>query len=133
LKLLYSKGVAVPEPIKQTRHVLAMGMMEGEELYHHPELRDVQAVYNLILVNVRRAYKDARLIHGDLSPFNIILYPNQHILVIDCPQNVSTNHPNAEELLERDLRNVVTFFQRKYGLKKRLKDALFYVRENSGN
>jgi RIO kinase 2 len=131
LKLLYPKGVAVPEPIKRTRHVLVMGMIEGAELYHYPELPDAQAVYNEILVNVKRAYRDAHLIHGDLSPFNIILQPNQHILIIDWPQNVSTKHPNAKQLLERDLRNVLTFFKRKYGLQNRLKDALTYVRENS--
>jgi RIO kinase 2 len=131
LKLLHPKGVAVPEPIQQTRHVLVMGMIEGAELYHHPKLPDAKAVCNEILVNVRRAYQDAHLIHGDLSPFNVILQPNQHILVIDWPQNVSTKHPNAKQLLERDLRNVLTFFQRKYGLKNRLKDALTYVTENT--
>ncbi len=133
LKLLYPKGVAVPEPIKQTRHVLVMGMIEGAELYHHPTLPDAQAAYNEILVNVRRAYQDVHMIHGDLSPFNIILQPNQHILIIDWPQNVSTKHPNAEELLERDLRNVLTFFQRKHELKDKLKDALIYVTEDTKN
>jgi RIO kinase 2 len=131
LKLLYPKGVAVPEPIKQTRHVLVMGMIEGAELFRQPELPDAQAVYNEILVNVKRAYRDVHLIHGDLSPFNIILQQSQHILIIDWPQSVSTKHPNAEELLERDLRNVLTFFKRKYGLKNTLKDALKYVTENS--
>jgi RIO kinase 2 len=131
LKLLHPKGVAVPEPIRQTRHVLVMGMIEGAELYHYPELPDAQAVYSEILANVKRAYGDAHLIHGDLSPFNIILQPNQHILIIDWPQSVSTKHPNATQLLERDLRNVLTFFKRKYGLKSRLEDDLTYVRENS--
>jgi RIO kinase 2 len=131
LKLLYPKGVAVPEPIKQNRHVLVMGMIEGAELYHYPELSDAQAVYKEILVNVKVAFRDANLIHGDLSPFNIILQPNQHILIIDWPQNVSSKHPNAKQLLERDLQNVLTYFQRKYGLKNRLKDALTYIRENS--
>jgi RIO kinase 2 len=131
LKLLYQKGVAVPEPIKLTRHVLVMGMIDGAELYHYPKLADAQAVYDEILANVRKAYRDAHLIHGDLSPFNIILMQNQHILIIDWPQSVSTNHPNAEELLERDLRNVLTFFQRKHGLKDTLKDALTYVTGNS--
>ena len=133
LKLLYPKGVAVLEPIKQTRHVLVMGIIEGAELYHNSELPDAHAVYNEILVNVKRAYRDAHVIHGDLSPFNIILQPNQHILIIDWPQNVSTKHPNAKQLLERGLRNVLTFFQRKHGLKNTLKDALNYVQENSKN
>jgi RIO kinase 2 len=133
LKLLYPKRVAVPKPIKQTRHVLVMGMIDGAELFRQPELPDAQSVYKEILVNVKMAYRDAHLIHCDLSPFNIILQQSQHILIIDWPQSVSTKHPNAEELLERDLRNVLTFFQRKYRLKNRLKDALTYVTETSKN
>ena len=133
LKLLYPIGVAVPKPIKQTRHVVVMGMIDGVELYHLQKLLDPQAVYDEILVNVRRAYKDAHIIHGDLSPFNIILQQNQHILIIDWPQNVSTKHPNAMELLERDLRNVITFFQRKYELKNRLENDIAYVTEDSKN
>jgi RIO kinase 2 len=125
--------VAVPEPIKQTRHVLVMSMIEGVELYHLQKLLDPQAVYDEILVNVRRAYKDAHIIHGDLSPFNIILQQNQHILIIDWPQSVSTKHPNAEELLERDLQNVITFFQRKFELKNRLENAVVNVTEDSKN
>jgi RIO kinase 2 len=133
LKLLFPKGVAVPEPIKQTRHVLVMGKIEGAELYHHQKLSNPRAVYSEILDNVRRAYKDAQIIHGDLSPFNIILQENQHILIIDWPQSISTKHPNSEELLKRDLRNVITFFQRKYELKNRLENDLVYVTEYSEN
>ena len=127
LKLLYSKGVAVPEPIKQTRHVLVMSMIEGAELYHYPKLPDAQNVLNEILVNIRKTYQDVNMIHGDLSPYNIILQPNMQILIIDWPQNVSTKHPNAKELLERDIQNVLTFFQRKYGLETKLQYVLTYV------
>jgi RIO kinase 2 len=131
LNFLYPKGVAVPEPIKLNRHVLVMGMIEGSELHYHPKLPHAQAVLNEIMFNVKIAHQDAHLIHGDLSPFNIILRPNQHIIIIDWPQNVSTKHPMAKELLERDLRNVLTFFQRKYGLENRLKDALALIRQNT--
>jgi len=130
LKMLHPRGVAVPKPIKQNRHVLVMSMIEGAELYHYPELPDAQAVYNEILVNVRKAYQDVHMIHGDLSPYNIILQPNMHILIIDWPQNVSTKHPNARELIERDLRNVLAFFQRKHGVENRLEDDLIYVTDN---
>ena len=131
LKLLYSKDVAVPEPIKQIRHVLAMSLIDGVELFHHSSLPDSQSVLDEILVNVRKTYQDVNMIHGDLSPFNIILQPNQHIIIIDWPQNVSTTHPNAKELLERDLQNVLTFFTRKHGLVNRLEDAITYVTEDS--
>ncbi|UCC58404.1 MAG: serine/threonine protein kinase [Candidatus Bathyarchaeum sp.] len=133
LKLLRPKDVAVPNPIKQNRHVLVMSMIEGAELYHHQKLQDPQAILQEILLNVKRAYQDAHIIHGDLSSYNIILQPNQHILIIDWPQNVTTKHPNAKELLKRDLKNVLTFFQRKHGQKNRLKDALTYVTEDSRN
>jgi RIO kinase 2 len=128
LKLLFPRGITVPQPIKQNRHVLVMSMIEGTELYHYPELPDAQAAFIEILVNVRKAYQNVHVIHGDLSPYNIIIQPNQHILLIDWPQFVSTKHPNAKELIERDLRNVLTFFKRKYGIESQLEDALIYVR-----
>jgi len=131
LKILYPKGVAVPKPIKQNRHVLAMSMIEGAELYHHQELPNPQAVLNEILVNVRKAYRDANIIHMDLSPYNIILQPNQHILIIDWPQYVTVKHPNAQQLLKRDIQNVLTYFQRKHNLKTNLKEALAYIKEDS--
>jgi RIO kinase 2 len=131
LKILHSKGVAVPEPLKQNRHVLVMGMIEGAELFHYPELPKPEAVLNEILVNIRKAYQEAGIIHADLSPYNIILQPNQHILIIDWPQYVTAKHPNAQELLKRDVRNVLTYFQRKQKLKIRLKEALAYVKEGS--
>ncbi|MCW4035096.1 MAG: serine/threonine protein kinase, partial [Candidatus Bathyarchaeota archaeon] len=133
LKLLFPKGVAVPEPIKQTRHVLVMSIIDGAEVFRFPELPDAQDVFDEILLNVKKAYQEVHMIHGDLSPYNIILQPNRHILIIDWPQNVSTKHPNAKELLERDLTNVIDFFKRKYGLKKDLEAAVNYVTGKSEN
>lgn len=129
LKILHPKGVAVPEPFRQNRHVLVMGMIEGAELFHYPELPNPQAVLDEILVNIRKAYQEAGIIHADLSSYNIILQPNQRILIIDWPQYVTTEHPNAQQLLERDVRNVLIYFQRKQKLKIRLKEALAYVKE----
>jgi RIO kinase 2 len=128
LEILYPKGVAVPKPIKQNRHVLVMSMIEGTELYHYLELPNPKAVLNEILANIRKAYRDAHIIHGDLSPYNIILQPNQHILIIDWPQYVTTKHPNAQQLLKRDLQNVLEYFQRKHKVKTKLKEALTYVK-----
>lgn len=131
LKILYPKGVAVPEPIKQNRHVLVMSMIEGAELYHYQELPNPQVVLNEILVNIRKAYQDAHIIHGDLSPYNIILQPNQHILIIDWPQYVTVEHPNAQQLFKRDLQNVLKYFQRKHKLKTKLKEALTYIEKDT--
>ena len=130
LKLLYSEKVSVPKPIMQNRHVVVMSMIEGAELFRNPELDDANATYNEILANVKTAYQKVKMIHGDLSSYNIIVQPNQRILIIDWPQNISTKHSTAKELLERDLKNVVIYFQRKHDLKIKLEDALSYVTEN---
>jgi RIO kinase 2 len=130
LKILYPKGVAVPKPIKQNHHVLVMSMIEGAELYHYLELSNPQVVLNEILVNIRKTYRNAHIIHADLSPYNIILQPNQHILIIDWPQYVTIQYPNADQLLKRDLQNVLKYFQRKHKLKTKLKEALTYIQEN---
>jgi len=128
LRLVYPHGVSVPEPIHQNRHAVVMGMIEGAELIHYVEIPNPKSVLDEILLNVRKAYLEAGVIHADLSEFNIILKPDGHILIIDWPQFVERNHPNAEQLLKRDVRNVVRYFQRKFGVKTKLKDALTYVK-----
>jgi RIO kinase 2 len=50
-----------------------------------------------------------------------------HILIIDWPQYVTREHPNAQQLLTRDVRNILQYFKRKHMLKVKLKEALDYV------
>jgi len=128
LKLVYPHGIAVPEPISQNRHVVVMGMIEGAELVEHIRIPEPEKVLSEILANVRKTYLKAGVIHADLSEYNIILQPDMHVLIIDWPQYVSRDHPNAEELLKRDVHNVLRFFRRKCGLKPGLKEALDYVK-----
>jgi len=128
LKLVYPHGVSVPEPIQQNRHVVVMGVIEGSELVDYIQIPDPQNVLNEVLLNLRKAYVDVGLIHADLSEFNVIVKTNGHVLIIDWPQYVRKDHPNADQLLKRDVRNIVRFFQRKFKTKTRLKEALAYVK-----
>jgi RIO kinase 2 len=50
-----------------------------------------------------------------------------HILIIDWPQYVVADHPNAQQLLMRDVKNVLTYFSRRYGLKIKNKEVYAYV------
>ena len=127
MQLVYKNGVSVPEPISQNRHVIAMGMIEGAELSKYKEILKPEKILKEILRNVRKAYLKAHVIHADLSEYNIILKPDGHILIIDWPQYVMTNHANAEDLLERDLKNILTFFNRKFTVKVVVKEACDYV------
>jgi RIO kinase 2 len=127
LKLVHQHGVAVPEPICQNRHAIVMGMIEGGELGKWREIDDPTKVLMEILVNVRRAFLDAGVVHGDLSEYNVILKPDMHVLIIDWPQFVQRDHPNAEDLLVRDVKNVLDFFGRKFKVKVSLEDACSFV------
>ena len=127
LKLVFPHGVAVPEPISQNRHVLVMGMIEGAELAECKEIPEPKKILNEILLNVRRTYLKAGVIHADLSEYNVILKPDTHVLIIDWPQYVARDHPNADRLLTRDIRNILAFFGRKHLLKTKLKECLAYV------
>jgi RIO kinase 2 len=127
LKLVYQHGVAVPEPLSQNRHVIAMGMIEGAELAKWREISKPEKVLKEVLRNVKKAYLKAGVIHADLSEYNIILKPDMHILIIDWPQYVMANHPNAQQLLMRDVRNVLKYFSRRYRLKVKIREVLDYV------
>ena len=131
LKLVYPHNIAVPKPIQQNRHVIVMGMIEGAELTHHTQPSKPQNLLNEILLNIRKTYQEVGVIHADLSEFNVIVKPDEHILIIDWPQYVKRNHPNANQFLKRDIKNIVHFFQRKFNTKTRLKEALTYVKETS--
>jgi RIO kinase 2 len=127
MQLVHKNGVSVPEPISQNRHVIAMGMIEGAELSKYKEIAKPEKILKEILRNVRKAYLKAHIIHADLSEYNIILKPDGHILIIDWPQYVTADHANAGELLERDIKNVLTFFNRKFNVKVAVEEACDYV------
>jgi len=127
LNLVYGHGVSVPEPFSQNRHAIVMGFIDGAELANWRELENSEKVLREILGNVRKAYVKACVIHADLSEYNIILKGDMQVLIIDWPQFVRTDHPNAVELLERDVGNVLVFFNRRFRVKTSLEKIMQYV------
>ena len=127
MQIAYKNGISVPEPISQNRHVIAMGIIEGGELSRYRKIEKPERVLKEILRNIRKTYVKAHIIHADLSEYNIILKPDGHIQIIDWPQYVNTEHANAQGLIERDLKNVLTFFNRRFKTKIQMKEATDYV------
>ena len=126
LALTFNAGVHVPKPIYQNRHAIVMQRIEGSQLSEVASLDYPDVFLDEILENMQKAYK-AGIIHADLSEFNIIISKEGVVFIIDWPQYISSNHPNSEEVLERDVKNVLTFFSRKFRVKKNLDDALRIV------
>jgi RIO kinase 1 len=60
---------------------------------------------------VKRLYQKAKLVHGDLSEYNIMMWKGK-IVIFDMSQSVSIQHPMADFMLIRDLTNLNRFFSR---------------------
>lgn len=104
--------VAVPRPVDQNRHAILMEKFDGVELARASlPTEQVTGVCDLVLREMRGAY-EAGYVHADMSQHNVAV-AESGITVFDWPQAVPTDHENANEFLERDVKNVVSFFQRK--------------------
>jgi len=121
-------GVPVPSPIGQNRHLVAMSMFEGSELSRIGFLPQPAITLRRILLKLRLLFCDARLVHGDLSEYNILMPDSGQFVFIDWPQSVAASDPGASELLTRDISNIVKFFARRYNAFVPVQDALDYVR-----
>jgi RIO kinase 1 len=107
-------GVRVPEPIAVERNVLVMELVglveERARRLAEVNVENPETAYEVVREYMRRLY-DAGLVHGDLSEYNLIVHDGE-LVVIDLGQAVTVHHPNAADFLERDCRNVATFFTR---------------------
>jgi RIO kinase 1 len=107
-------GVRVPEPIAVERNVLVMELVglveERARRLAEVNVENPETAYEVVREYMRRLY-DAGLVHGDLSEYNLIVHDGE-LVVIDLGQAVTVHHPNADDFLDRDCRNVAKFFTR---------------------
>ncbi len=105
--------VRVPSPIDHNRHAILMERVAGAELSRARMAPDVVvSLLDEILQEVARTYRSG-YIHTDLSEYNILV-TSEAFWLIDWPQAIPTDHPNSNELLRRDIENVIAFFERKH-------------------
>ncbi len=105
----------VPVAVATNRHTVLLKELPGVRLTNRPELLDDKKVLREIIETVRDAYVKAGMINGDLSEYNI-LTDGKAVWLIDWPQWVGKDHPNAKDLMKRDVAAVERFFERSYGL-----------------
>jgi RIO kinase 1 len=113
---LTEAGVRVPRAYGHFRNVLVMEFIGTPEGIAAPRLVDVSiedpaALYEELVVQIRRMAQQAKLVHGDLSPYNV-LFHDGHAVLIDVAQAVSADHPEAHRLMERDIRNFSKYLGR---------------------
>jgi RIO kinase 2 len=112
LESLYP-AVSVPRPIDQNRHAILMEKVDGVELSRAKlEPEQVPGVMDLVLAEMATAYEEG-YVHADMSEYNVFV-SSEGVTVFDWPQAVPTEHENSEELLRRDVDNLLGYFERKY-------------------
>ena len=124
MKRLYP-DVSIPKPVAISRHALAMEFLSGDQL-NRVIISDPRECLEIILDEIRKTYEKG-IVHADLSEFNVIVMEDD-LKIIDWPQAVDINHPSAAELLERDVGNILRFFERRYRIDMPLEDALTIVK-----
>ncbi len=119
LHLALKAKVKVPKPIAIRKNVLVMQFI-GKNGNPAPELREVppknpQLIYNKLVEYIKRLYRKAELVHGDISEYNVMVWRGRPIL-FDMAQAVLLSHPMATTFLKRDLQNLNRYFK-KLGVK----------------
>jgi len=114
LKRIYKLNLNTPKPIGYNRHIVVMSYLRGKELVYYKSIKNPDKIFNRIIKQMEIIYQKANIIHGDLGEFNIVLDEKGNILIIDWLQWIPSDHPNATSILERDIRNVCNYFQKKY-------------------
>ena len=124
-------GVKVPLPIAFMKNILVLEFI-GDEKGNAPMLKDCkdadyQAVYDKIIEYVARLVYVGKLVHADISEFNILMW-NDEPVIIDIGQGVLTSHPRAKEFFDRDVENISRYFSKK-GVEKSTEDVLTDLRK----
>jgi RIO kinase 1 len=118
LQRMHAAGVAVPKPVRAFENILVMEYLHtGPNHDPAPTLKeargwDADAVFEEVRAQGRRIVAGARLVHGDLSEYNIVMAQGTP-RVIDVGQSVVLDHPQAPEYLRRDALNIAKFFARR--------------------
>ena len=115
LEKLYALGAKIPKPILHIENGIFMELLGDTETVA-PRLSDLELTktqakkaFNKIIESMQ-IFWDFGIVHADLSQYNILWWKDEPY-IIDFPQSINKKtHPNASELLERDLKNISNYF-----------------------
>ena len=114
---IWNANIPCPQPVLLKQHVLLMEFL-GRDGWPSPRLKDaslsdkrLREAYVQCVLILRHLYHRCKLVHGDLSEYNLLWHRNQ-VYVIDVSQSVETDHPSALDFLRSDVANVNDYFRK---------------------
>jgi len=116
LMRMRSAGISVPEAYLCRGNILIMEYIGNEDSpsFTLKDMVDVdyERTYRKITDYMKLMYKKARLVHSDLSEYNILMRSEAEPVIIDVAQAVLIEHPNSMEFLNRDVKNINNYFRK---------------------
>ncbi|MFL6359172.1 MAG: serine protein kinase RIO [Nitrososphaeraceae archaeon] len=115
LRTAYENGLSVPAPYKVRQNVLVMEFIGDDAGIPCPILLNSNSVisedYREIIEQMSKLYQKAKLVHADLSEYNIFKCTNGRIVLFDFGSSVNIKQPNSGQFLKRDITNINRFFR----------------------
>ena len=115
---LYNVRVPVPYPVQIVGTEVLLEFIGDDDGIGAPRLAETRPAPDELaslwsqLVDATASLASAGFAHGDLSPYNLLVHHGR-LVMIDLPQVVDVvSHPNGRGFLDRDARNVATWFAR---------------------
>ena len=123
LKQLWTAGVRVPYPVQVDGGEILMEVI-GDGRAAAPRLAQTDPDPDQLrwlwaqVVEAMITFGSLQLVHGDLSPFNVLVRGmdglEPELVIIDVPQVLDlVSNPNGVDFLHRDCRNLADWFVRK--------------------
>ncbi|MEM0374471.1 MAG: RIO1 family regulatory kinase/ATPase [Sulfolobales archaeon] len=124
LKCISENGGNVPKVYGYAYNAVVMDYIEGREITEL-NLENPEDALNDIFATLRIAYKYCDcIIHGDLSPYNVLYDINENkIFIIDWQQAQKNNI----DMLVRDIQNILKYFKKKYNINRDLNEIINYI------
>lgn len=115
MQAAHDAGVRVPAPIAVKKNVLVMEFIGDGEGVSASSLVESEVTlddFNQVVDQMALLYQKARLVHADLSEYNVFK-TGDGVMLFDFGSAVDVQHPNSKQFLVRDVLNISRFFEKR--------------------
>lgn len=130
LTRLYNSNILTAKPFYLRRNIIIMEMIGNDQtiaiklkdfvnkliidqtIDDEDKITTLNDLYNQILSLIYRMYKSAKIVHCDLSEYNLLIHEKK-VYVIDVGQSVDITHSYSDLFLLNDINNLNMFFERR--------------------
>lgn len=140
MSILYHNGFDVPRPFDCSRHQVLMERINGFPMRQLYEYGEIEKLYSELMKFIVKLGNNG-LIHCDFNEYNIMIVDNKNedlaisdkkFIVIDFPQCISIEHPDAEFYFKRDVDCIRRFFKRRFNYSTKKLDTSMLDEEGYG-